>query len=1013
MLSLLTGAAAGAPGDLDASFNPNANSEVWTTALQGDGKIIAGGKFTSIGGATRTGFARLNVNGTADAGFQGPLFLDTTELSMTCAVLADGSILSGRGVRVAGNTNVDFAKFTSGGVVDQSFVAPNLGGVQCLLIQDDGKIIAGGGFQNVGGTGRSNLVRLNAGGSVDTTFNASVAGINASVFSMAWQTDGKILIAGTNISTVGGVPRTLMARLNPNGALDGTFNPSITGNDPRVSSLTVQPDGKIIICGNFTTVNGQSIQNMARLNPNGSLDTQFTSPFPTTPFGGVGPCALLTDGRIAIGGSFEMLGSLARNGFAILHPDGSPDTAFNTPVTGEIYGMAVQADGSFVFCGPFAFLSGGTRRNGMARIAGYPATQTLAATNTSTVRWLRGGGAPEVLRVRFELSTNGGSQWTSLGEGVRIAGGWERAGLTLPSTGRLRARAPAAQGMGNGSQGWVESVADFIFAPEVAVHNGATDTAPELSDGQTQAVDFGTARLGTPVARELTVTNTGTADLHLTGIAAPPGFSVTGAQPFPAVIRPGESITVHINLNATATGLQSGIINIASDDADEAVFNFPVTGLVVTPEIAVHDGTSATSPELTDGQTVPVDFGTTRQTSPVIRGVTIVNTGTAPLLLSAAAAPAGFTILNLPALPATVGINESITLGLRLDAAASGTFAGSVFLSSDDFDETVFDFPIKGTVVTPEIAVHDGVPAGPELMDGQAAKVDFGRNVQGTPGTRSFTVSNTGTAELKISGVTVPPGYNALNVQNLPFLIGINQSATFQVSLTITTVGTYSGSVIIASDDLDEAVFDFPIAGEVFVPEPVATTGSTTTALNRQTGLREQTIHITNDTTATVPAYNLIIRGLPPGVEVNNASETRADGSVVVYIRRGLHPHTSQDIVIEYYSANRTPVEITPQLSTEVVLTPPDLSAPAGETGLTIENVRQLTGGEMLIEFTTEPGKRYQIQYSPDGLSWQNSLPQIHAAANRTQWIDRGLPRTDSHPAQAGSRIYRVRELAP
>jgi hypothetical protein len=214
--------------------------------------------------------------------------------------------------------------------------------------------------------------------------------------------------------------------------------------------------------------------------------------------------------------------------------------------------------------------------------------------------------------------------------------------------------------------------------------------------------------------------------------------------------------------------------------------------------------------------------------------------------------------------------------------------------------------------------------------------------------------------------------------------------------------------VVIASDDLDEALFDFPLTGEVFIPDPVSSVVSTATALNRQTGLREQTIHITNDTTATVPAYNLIIRGLPAGVEVNNASETRADGSFVVYIRQAMQPHSAQDVVIEYYSANRALIEFTPQFLTEVVLIPPDLAVPSADGGFAIDRVARLSGGELLVEFTSVPGKNYRVQYSNDGNSWEASLPAIRAASNRTQWIDRGLPRTDSHPATQGSRIYRV-----
>ena len=252
--------------------------------------------------------------------------------------------------------------------------------------------------------------------------------------------------------------------------------------------------------------------------------------------------------------------------------------------------------------------------------------------------------------------------------------------------------------------------------------------------------------------------------------------------------------------------------------------------------------------------------------------------------------------------------------------------------------------------------------------------------------------------------------YTVLNLPPLPLTMGIGQAAGFQISLTTLAVGTHAGSVMIASDDLDETLFDFPLTGEVFIPDPVSNVVSTTTTLNRQTGLREQTMHLTNDTTATVPAYNLIIRGLPDGVEVNNASGRREDGSWVVYVGQAMTPHSTQDILLEYFSANRGPVEIAPRLSTEVVLNPPDLSAP-GEAGFIIDRVLRLEGGAVLIEFPTTPGRQYQVQYSHDGTNWQTSLPSIRAAANSTQWIDRGLPRTEKHPAQDTSRFYRVREV--
>ncbi len=574
-----------------------------------------------------------------------------------------------------------------------------------------------------------------------------------------------------------------------------------------------------------------------------------------------------------------------------------------------------------------------------------------------------------------------------------------------PVTGARLATYPTGGGLNSGTGSLL------VVAPEIVVYNGNLG-ALQLNDGQLVPVDFLTTLLPAPVTRTITIANPGNVALVLTAINVPSGYILVNPPALPASVAAKGSLALQVQLNAVATGTFAGQVSITSNDPDEAVFDFPVTGKVVTPEIALHRGATTTKPELSDGQAAPLDFEIVRQGTPQSLNLTVANTGTAPLLISGATVPPGFTLLELP-LPATIAIAQSHTFHLQIDAAATGTFAGQVILTSDDLDEAEFNFPVTGLVVTPEITMHDGDAAAPALADGQAVAVDFGRNIQGTPRARTFTISNDGTAELLVSGMTVPAGFTLTALPSLPLTVGTGQSASFQVSLAALTVGTHSGSIVITSDDLDEAAFDFPVTGEVFIPDPVATgPADVTTVLNRQTGLREQTIRIANDTTATVPAYNLILRGLPEGVEVNNASERRPDGSWVVYVRQAMNPLSTQDILLEYFSANRGPGEIAPQLSTEVVLNPPDLSVP-GDAGFAIDRVLLQQGGAVLIEFPTTPGRHYQVQYSHDGTNWQASLPNIRAAANRTQWLDRGLPRTDSHPSAHASRFYRVAELAP
>ena len=148
-----------------------------------------------------------------------------------------------------------------------------------------------------------------------------------------------------------------------------------------------------------------------------------------------------------------------------LHADGTRDLAFNPNVNVWVGSLAVQADGKIIISGHFPHL-GGVTSNIVARLLNNPAMQSLTATSASRVQWLRGGASPETHYVTFDLSTDGGTNWTPLGVGTRITGGSELTGLSLPATGQVRARARVISGQYNGSSGLVESVAGFSLQPD-------------------------------------------------------------------------------------------------------------------------------------------------------------------------------------------------------------------------------------------------------------------------------------------------------------------------------------------------------------------------------------------------------------------------------------------------------------------------------------------------------------------------------------------------------------------
>lgn len=177
--------------------------------------------------------------------------------------------------------------------------------------------------------------------------------------------------------------------------------------------------------------------------------------------------------------------------------------------------------------------------------------------------------------------------------------------------------------------------------------------------------------------------------------------------------------------------------------------------------------------------------------------------------------------------------------------------------------------------------------------------------------------------------------------------------------------------------------------------------------LNRQTGLREQTLTFTNRGQRAIGGFDVVITGLPAGVVVNNASDHSGDVATIA-MRRPLGVGESVTIVIEYFVPDRG-IAFVPRIALSVTL-PEAPRAAAGEA-LAIERSLRMEDGAFLIEFSSVPGNRYEIQYSDGGGPWKASPAVIRAAGNRLQWIDRGPPRTETPPTAVGSRFYRVKEL--
>ena len=157
---------------------------------------------------------------------------------------------------------------------------------------------------------------------------------------MALQPDGKILIAGT-FSFVGGQPRSSIARLNPDGTLDTAFNPNPTGG---VSVFAVQADGKILVGGSFTSIGGQTRNNIARLDGT----TGLADSFDPNANGGVSTLIVQANGKILVGGSFTSIGGQTRNRIARLDAATGLADSFDPNANDSVYTIVMQADGKLL-----------------------------------------------------------------------------------------------------------------------------------------------------------------------------------------------------------------------------------------------------------------------------------------------------------------------------------------------------------------------------------------------------------------------------------------------------------------------------------------------------------------------------------------------------------------------------------------------------------------------------------------------------------------------------------------
>jgi uncharacterized delta-60 repeat protein len=257
-------------GSLDSRFqigayNNGVAGSIGSIVLQPDETLVAAGTFNSFDGQSHAHIAKLYGDGGVYGLFRPPIESAATVSSL--AIQADGKII------FVGNTDPlssqpcqSIGRLNPDSTIDTNFNSPisMLGSASCVAVQNDGKILVGGGFASLNGLSLTHLVRLNPDGTVDPSFAPNP---NGTVTCLALQTDGKILVGG-QFSQVAGQYRNNIARLNPDGTADNSFCP---GTDQTVNDIAIQSDGGIVVGGSFATLGGQSRAHLGRLTATGPV----------------------------------------------------------------------------------------------------------------------------------------------------------------------------------------------------------------------------------------------------------------------------------------------------------------------------------------------------------------------------------------------------------------------------------------------------------------------------------------------------------------------------------------------------------------------------------------------------------------------------------------------------------------------------------------------------------------------------------------------------------------------
>jgi hypothetical protein len=381
--------------------------------------------------------------------------------------------------------------------------------------------------------------------------------------------------------------------------------------------------------------------------------------------------------------------------------------------------------------------------------------------------------------VKQVVFTNSGTAAVQI-SGVSVTGtGFTASGISVPMTLNASSQAtlsvkfaPTATGSVSGSI----TVTSNAPGSPLTIPVSGTGTAAPIGNLQANqsSLSFGSVTTGTNLVKQVVLTNSGTAAVQISAVAATgTGFTVSGIS-VPMTLNPSSQATLSVTFAPTTTGNASGSVTITSN-APGSPLTIPVSGT----------GAAAPIGNLQANQS-SLAFGNVGTGANSVKQVVLTNSGTAAVQISAVAATGtGFTVSGVTT-PLTLNASSQATLSVTFAPTTAGNASGSITVTSNA-PGSPLTIPISGTGVQPGLAVSP-------------TSFSFGNVVDGQTSSHSFTVTNSGSASLTISQLSISAAGYTVNGLSVPSTVAPGASVTFNAVFAPTTAGSLSGTVNIASN---------------------------------------------------------------------------------------------------------------------------------------------------------------------------------------------------------------------